>query len=65
MEMCPVLRVSIDVLEGIKGHVNAFEQPTFDWSEWTSVAFKPNRYGQQTWSREKSLEKMKRYCEEI
>lgn len=65
MEMCPVLRVSIDGLEGIKGHVNAFEQPTFDWSEWTSVAFKPNRYGQQTWSREKSLEKMKRYCEEI
>ena len=61
MEMCPVLRASIDVLEGVKGHINAFEQPTFDWSEWTSIAFKPNRYGQQTWSREKSLEKMKRF----
>lgn len=61
MEMSPVIRAAIDVLEGIKGHVNAFEKPTLDWSEWTSVAFKPNHYGQQMWSRERALEKMKEF----
>jgi hypothetical protein len=63
MEMCPVIRVSLEQFD-IKGHINAFEHPTEDYSLWTSVAFKPNRYGAKGWSREKSLEKMKRFIEQ-
>ena len=60
MEMCTVIRVSLEQCQ-IKGHLNAFEHPNEDYSEWVSVAFKPNRYGSKGWSREKSLEKMKRF----
>ena len=61
MEMSPVVRFNIDRLKNIKGHVNAFQYPDKDWREYTSVAFKPNKYGHQLWSREDSLEKMKQY----
>lgn len=60
MEMSPVIRISLESL-GIKGHINAFMNPTEDYSQFVSVAFKPNKYGTQTWTIEKSLEKMKRF----
>lgn len=70
MEMCPVIRISIDaVLKGIKGHINAWTIPQdsdFEgWSEWTSIAFKPNLYANQVWSRDKSLEIMTKYVNEM
>lgn len=63
MEMCPVLRVNIDSFEGTKGHLNAFENPAENFSTFTSVAFKPNLFGVNSWSREESYDKMKKYVE--
>lgn len=65
MEMSPVLRVSIDGLIGIKGHLNAWELPDAKWNEWTSVAFKPNKYGTKSWSRGESLSKMRNYVQNM
>lgn len=63
MEMCPVLRIDINSFEGTKGHLNAFDIQSEDFSSYTSVAFKPNLFGSISWSKEESYEKMKQYVE--
>lgn len=61
MEMSPVLRVATESILGVKGHLNAFLSPDQNYSQYMSVAFKPNKYGKITWTREQSLEKMKEH----
>ena len=61
MEMSPVNRVATESIFGVRGHLNAFLNPEQDFSKFMSVAFKPNKYGKITWTREISLQKMKQY----
>jgi hypothetical protein len=59
--MSPVLRYNLTYLDGVKGHLNAFEREAEDLSSYTSIAFNPNKYGAKSWSRGESLLKMKKY----
>lgn len=66
MEMSPIIRVNLDAIQDLKGHCNAFDSNTSDYSEWTSVAFKPNYFSNKsTWTREKSLEVMNKHVEDM
>lgn len=59
--MSPIGRCQTEAIEGVKGHVNAFEYPTENYWNYISVAFKPNKYGTKSWTREQSLEQMKTF----
>lgn len=63
LEMSPISRGQTEAIEGVRGHLNAFEHPTEDYWNCISVAFKPNKYGSQSWTREKSLEMMKKFVD--
>lgn len=64
MEMSPLVKINIDNIKNLKGNCNAFDNPLdIDYSEYTSVAFKPNYFtANKAWTREKSLEIMSRYA---
>ena len=61
LEMSPISRGQTEAIEGVKGHVNAFEHTNENYWNYISVAFKPNKYGMQSWTREQSLEVMKNF----
>jgi hypothetical protein len=64
--MAPVVRVNIDSIPNMKGNLNAFNETDDDFSNYTSVAFKPNVFANtSTWTREKSLEEMKKHVETL
>ena len=64
MEMAPVIRVNVDAIPNVKGNINAFLGQEADYSSYSSVAFKPNVFANtSTWTREKSLEEMKKFVE--
>lgn len=67
MEMSPLMKINIDTLPNIKGNCNAFiMKDDTDYSSYTSVAFKPNYFLQNSnWTREKSLSVMEKYIESI
>lgn len=66
LEMSSVLRININAIEDLKGHCNAFDNETDDYTEWTSVAFKPNYFADShDWTREKSLEVMNKHVENM
>lgn len=62
LEMAPVVRVNIDAIPNVKGNLNAFNGQNVDYMSYSSVAFKPNVFANtSTWTREKSLEEMKKH----
>lgn len=66
LEMAPVLRVNLDVIPNLKGCLNAFNENTINYCDYTAVAFKPNIFANtSTWTREKSLEEMIKHKENI
>lgn len=63
MEMSPAYKFNIDELPNIKGNCNTFSVPEdTDYTEYTSVAFKPNVFADTVgWSREKCLDMMEKH----
>jgi hypothetical protein len=50
----------------MKGCLNAFNGAEVDYTTYSAVAFKPNVFANtSTWTREKSLEEMKKHTEAI
>lgn len=67
LEMSSLIRVNLDMVDGVVGHLNAFtcKNPNEDYTKYTSVAFKPNLFGDINWSRSESLEKMEKHVNEL
>lgn len=65
LEMSPVIRINLDTIPNVKGHCNTFHMSKdLDYTEFTSVAFKPNYFAQvKDWTREYSLELMTHHME--
>ena len=66
LEMIPNgVRFDIKTLPNCLGHLDCFKKPNDDFRKYTSLTFKAYTMGGGAWTREKSLEELKKYVEQF